>query len=759
MKIPFLPCLLAAAFFASPLYGQDDIFHQKPPLETPGYNWQADAKQSKLSEKEIATLKQRGFVVTAAHYRQIFDPYVSGSQVFITSDTVINAYCILLEDSVQRLERVNSRNLRKYLEDAWKELDAIKANTKGDEALIAAATDRARMVMGVALELSTGQKVNAAPELAARIDTEAQRVIAATGQSKPEWLGKPDTGFMAIDYTRFKPRGFYADDPAMAQYFRATSWLQSIPFRANDDVEFATFILLYRVANESKDADFRNETASGIGQGKWRLEELLGTGDDVDSFGGHGYNLEFGDVAMDAAFLAEKRKDLSTLEPGSEINDQIAVPAKNNKPQMTFRVLSAHTLPDALLFAKTEATRKGSYPGGLDLAAAFGSPIARKMIQSKSPALLKALDADAPARTSNALYGEFLGDLASLLGPRDKAAPPLFHSAAWDEKCLQTFLGGWAQARHAWVLQSKQNVEFASARISVPSGFVEPVPDFFGSMSLVASQSANLFDEVLGPEGNIDEVKAQIGALWEMLKLDAAKADHSQKPQLSDRELLLVETWYQLIVDMADDAQKQEAEKSDSGRILAPDDPALLAPQVGRLVERLESGNLTQDERDYVAKALPDTKILWYRLALLCAKLEALSQKQLRGISFSKEDNDFITHYGEELAGTMFYGGNSYDDPRDDAPRICDVFTDPNENKVLLTGIGRPAAIYLLYPFAGKQILVHGAVSSYYEFPSDTRLTDREWQALLDSKQPPSQPAWLGTALPAVAPQPIAAPK
>ncbi|HUX15283.1 MAG TPA: DUF3160 domain-containing protein, partial [Phycisphaerae bacterium] len=99
--------------------------------------------------------------------------------------------------------------------------------------------------------------------------------------------------------------------------------------------------------------------------------------------------------------------------------------------------------------------------------------------------------------------------------------------------------------------------------------------------------------------------------------------------------------------------------------------------------------------------------------------------------------------YGVRIAGIMFYGGNSYVNPRDDAPRIVDVHSDPNSQRVLEVGIGRPRAIYVLYPYKGGEVLCRGAVMPYYEFPSGERLTDQEWKTLLDSEAAPELPEWV----------------
>jgi hypothetical protein len=137
----------------------------------------------------------------------------------------------------------------------------------------------------------------------------------------------------------------------------------------------------------------------------------------------------------------------------------------------------------------------------------------------------------------------------------------------------------------------------------------------------------------------------------------------------------------------------------------------------------------------------------WETLATLCRRLETLAHKQLRGAPFGKEEDRFIEHYGATLAQVMFYDGNSYVDPRDDAPRVVDVFSNPNTGKVLEVGVARPRAVYVLYPVKGNEVLCRGAVVPYYEFAHGDRLTDAQWKSLLDSPERPKTPEWSGSII------------
>lgn len=135
----------------------------------------------------------------------------------------------------------------------------------------------------------------------------------------------------------------------------------------------------------------------------------------------------------------------------------------------------------------------------------------------------------------------------------------------------------------------------------------------------------------------------------------------------------------------------------------------------------------------------------WKNMKEIILKLQILSLKQLSDIEFSDIDFRFIKEYGEKLAYCMFYDGNSYYAPKDDAPKSIELYTMyyPKKTIVKNAAIGRPCLIYVLYPFNGKKIIFRGAVFPYYEYESEKRVNDKEWKELLDSKSRPDLPQWL----------------
>lgn len=133
----------------------------------------------------------------------------------------------------------------------------------------------------------------------------------------------------------------------------------------------------------------------------------------------------------------------------------------------------------------------------------------------------------------------------------------------------------------------------------------------------------------------------------------------------------------------------------------------------------------------------------WDTLASVTRKLEALAHKELRLQPWSLADERFLKTYGEKLGFVMGYAGNSYEAPNDDAPRWAEVHHNAQKDLSLAVAVGRPRLIYILYPWNGMEILCTGSVMPYYEYESKERLTDAEWQTLLDSPKAPHQPEWL----------------
>lgn len=165
-----------------------------------------------------------------------------------------------------------------------------------------------------------------------------------------------------------------------------------------------------------------------------------------------------------------------------------------------------------------------------------------------------------------------------------------------------------------------------------------------------------------------------------------------------------------------------------------------------RLVLADSRKKLPTIEKDLVCKSglLAEAR---RRAAILLAVAHALLADH-DGDEVLETLDDEITSYGQTLGLVMGCEGHAYLNPPDNAPKIADVFTAPAKGKHLEVGIGRPRALWVLYPWHGESILCRGAVLPYHEFLSSTRLTDGEWRARLASGHEPAPPAWLSPLKP-----------
>lgn len=160
-----------------------------------------------------------------------------------------------------------------------------------------------------------------------------------------------------------------------------------------------------------------------------------------------------------------------------------------------------------------------------------------------------------------------------------------------------------------------------------------------------------------------------------------------------------------------------------------------------KIKDMMESSYFMHGVLDDGKKTLPAK---WLQLERTCSQLAYIAHKQLRQVPLNESDNAFIQNYGKQIADLMFYESNMYLSPRDDAPRIVDVYTviDETGQKNLEVGVARAREMLVLHPWQGKTYLCRGAIMPYYEFSSPTRMNDTEWKTLLDSENRPNIPEW-----------------
>jgi len=132
-------------------------------------------------------------------------------------------------------------------------------------------------------------------------------------------------------------------------------------------------------------------------------------------------------------------------------------------------------------------------------------------------------------------------------------------------------------------------------------------------------------------------------------------------------------------------------------------------------------------------------------LSRLVVKLQKLAKKEVAHQKLTIEEMNDLTSIGgqvEEL--TLRTLKLQSTDPLPDRERHVGVVADVyayNED-VLEEAVGTADALFVVVDINGVPVLARGAIFSYYEFTSNTRLTDEEWRIQL-AKQPQPRPTWL----------------
>jgi hypothetical protein len=132
-------------------------------------------------------------------------------------------------------------------------------------------------------------------------------------------------------------------------------------------------------------------------------------------------------------------------------------------------------------------------------------------------------------------------------------------------------------------------------------------------------------------------------------------------------------------------------------------------------------------------------------LSHLVTKLQRLAKKEVAHQNLTTDEMNDLTAIGGEVEElTLRTLKLESTDPLPDRERHVGVVADVyayNED-VLEEAVGTADALYVVVDINGVPVLARGAVFSYYEFTSGTRLTDEEWRAQL-AKKPQPRPTWL----------------
>lgn len=659
-----------------------------------------ETESSKMTPALQEKLDKDDFVVTDTTYRQGFSAYLGGPHpAFITSDSILMAYTTLLEKVVgeQQLS----------LMGAQIELVVEMAQRMPEAANKAKGVKETRLFIGCAYRILIGVSLEGMTEEEGKlVELEARRVEKAEGDRPPKWWGARNY----MPYSRFVPTSTWDTSEPMKRYFRYYQWMQSLPLDGANELHVKICEQMYQVI-EGIDYECKNHALdpyySGVGD-----DGVLHALDEV------GY--------IDSERDPEKLSGevLAILQGRSHFISPKSTPDKALIDEQLVKVGDLSRLTGSV---------------GKALGNVLSWPDKEPSKQSKE--LSKKLRAS--AWDPDELY---LSALMKLNETPDQRAPKLFHSEVWKRKQLNCTMGAWAEYRYAVAITQTTSASWLGMFRQDP-GYVEPVPDFFQTLGTAAERLA-------GKSGGNQEQKerfrshlfalelSQLANTIEALKTETdGRWYSSTSPSFRRHEGRLNQMFKKVVTE----DKRDEWEVTEKWDLSYEGDRKELVTRIEASCKKFwaQVTDVKQLFARHATRTADDVSPRVYQLAILCLRLESLARKQLAGLERSEAELRLIKDYGKTLGYLMFYEGNSYLTPRDDAPKIVSIahLGQPSGEHVLQCGTARPRQLLIRYSNRkGEPVLCQGAVYAYRERIAAKPISNREWR---EQSKKSSAPGWM----------------
>jgi hypothetical protein len=642
-----------------------------------------------------AKLAANGFVILDYPLKQGFSAYINSRHPnFVTSDSLLMAYHRLFEEFTSRRNIDQMAAQLRLWPALWKNLPPKSSSAESVEI---EGHHRSRLLVGTAFRLLFGDLPEGlSDEERTAITEEVTRVEKGEGDRVPAWLQSTKDAPTFVPYQSFLPASFGDGVPLLERYYRCRKWLQEIKLDANHE---PTCSMLEQVVLASRGLDpeiiapFEDDNTKSV-------VSLMPSHDPDDD---------------DTDARPEQRSELRSALKDHKSWTMLAstTPIGSEQARELLRHGDASRLPEVI-------------------GAAAGNSLARLLTNGPQKAAAKrGWDCEAEDES-------YVSVLVELNKQPDPRAPALMRSEAWKRKQLNATLGSWTEYRYALQLASREDAFLGGSTREEP-GFVEPIPAFYRALGhQVEYLSRKLSEE------NAPGISQCNGLAVRLAKLASALAN-AEAPKDGDGR-----SGNRLVLANVELLTRLFPQAGGKNRPLEPWEwvnPALV-DEVSRLIPPLVAGywkgekaaietlrNATWREHDKLSRNLA-------LLASMCFRLEALTERQLAGQPIP-DDAFFIQNVGMHLAEVMFYEGNSYLSPLDDAPRIVRYasLARPDGIRISQAATARPKLMLIRYPDReGKEVLCQGAVYAFRNLERDHSLTLPEWREAAE-KEP--WPFWM----------------
>lgn len=508
----------------------------------------------------------------------------------------------------------------------------------------------------------------------------------------------------AVPFSLFTVRGTYTSSSLRRQYFRAVQWYQQIPFftRSKELTDYA--VAIGELLHEQPETLTQYDTLGEL------ITELVGESDDLDA-GDYARAVEqLGAQAYDEAELAAfltNRKPAARIKGMPAFYSTIGVVAMKDVMNATrgMRFFSQKFIPDSYWTGRltqgdeapdVEGMQLPRSASSVEVMTILGSEYARTQLDTLPfyPTHKKAIDTRIEQLTTEAYdwgpaYWEknqvtgILSTITTLFTSYSQhraELPQFMRSPLWGAKTLMTASGFWTELRHTNILYAKQSFAekggggddgVCDTRV-IPQpvyGYVEPQRDVYAQLERVAFQLSDIYSKHNIQLKNAERIKsyrALVGIVHEYATAQLQNTAFTEQTMSKSTPL--------------------------------ENDPAC----VQTYVSPSESIKRGTDERVQNADGV-------YVGALSHAEelRRGIVQKMIETLPASVEGP--ILPIKDKRAAV-----------------IADIHT--SDEGIVEEGTGAPFLIFVAVKDSNGARLTTGLTYSHYEFLSEKRLTDEEWQ-------------------------------
>ncbi|MGE0589383.1 MAG: DUF3160 domain-containing protein [Cyclobacteriaceae bacterium] len=261
---------------------------------------------------------------------------------------------------------------------------------------------------------------------------------------------------------------------------------------------------------------------------------------------------------------------------------------------------------------------------------------------------------------------------------------------------------------------------------------------------------------------NYEEWDATVYAKWikglnAMLKPESKYPSFMQLPSWSTKNLnTALASWAELKHDAILYAEQPFAAECGGGEDCEPPpEPYVVGyvePNTNYWKEALDLLALTEKLLTRHGLYSNSLKSRQSQLRELCTFLLNVSEKELRGEKLSEQEYRTIELIGTNVENITLsivgvYEWNAVSGPDKEVAVVADIYTNNMGEKagILHAAVGYVNDLYVVVEIEGYLYLTKGATLSYYEFPVplDSRLTDEQWQEMLQKGEVYPPPSWM----------------